>query len=295
MKRAIFACLIAVGSVAGATVKDGVTKWQAGDDKGAVAEWLPYAARGDTDAMFNLGQAYKLGRGVVLNARVAQEYFRRAADRGHAPAQERLGLSLFSDTATRAEALKLLDQAARADQPRALYVVAVALFNGEGMTRDWPRAYGYMTRASAKGVAQASTALQTMAASIPMSDRVKGEEVAAALAKVEFPSVPVTTPERSAATISVPDRPRASPAQVAVSTQGWRVQLGAFKHRELANDAWTKLKRAAPSVLADADAVFQPAGDFVRLQIGPYPSRDAAKSTCSKLAAAGTACFVVAG
>lgn len=295
MKRAIFIGLIVVASVAGATVKDGVTKWQAGDDKGAVAEWLPYAARGDTDAMFNLAQAYKLGRGVVQNARVAQEYFRRAAERGHAPAQERLGLSLFGDTATRAEALRLLDTAARADQPRALYVIAVALFNGEGMSRDWPRAYGYMSRASAKGVPQAAAALQTMAASIPMSDRVKGDEVAAALGKVELASVPVTSPERAATAAFAPTKAKPIAPQTLATTTGWRVQLGAFKQRELADGAWSKLKREAPALLADANPLFQPAGDFVRLQMGPYPSRDAAKVACSRLAAAGTACFVVAG
>lgn len=295
MKRAIIACLVVFGTSASATVLDGVKKWQAGDDKGAVAEWLPYAARGDTDAMFNLAQAYKLGRGVVLNARVAQEYFRRAAERGHAPAQERLGLSLFGDTATRAEALRLLETAARADQPRALYVVAVALFNGEGMARDWPRAYGYMSRASTKGVEQAATALQTMAASIPMSDRIKGGEVAATLAKVELPSVPVTTPERMASTASMTAKPKVAGPVTTAGKTGWLIQLGAFRHRGLADDAWSKLRRGSPSLLTGADAVFQPAGDFVRLRIGPYPSRDAAKSICGKLTALGTACFVVAG
>ncbi len=295
MKRAIFACLILVAVPAGATVKDGVVKWQAGDDKGAVAEWLPYAARGDTDAMFNLAQAYKLGRGVIQNARVAQEYFRRAAERGHAPAQERLGLSLFVDTGTRAEALGLLDTAARADQPRALYVIAVALFNGEGMSKDWARAYGYMSRASAKGVPQAAAALQTMAASVPMSDRLRGEEIAALLAKTELASVPITSPERPAPALTSAAKPAATTPKPVKIAAGWRVQLGAFKRRALAQDAWAALRRGSPSLVQDTDAVFQPAGDFVRLQIGPYPSREAAKAICSKLSAAGTACFVVAG
>ena len=47
-----------------ADVKDGVDAWQAGDYQGAVAQWRPAALAGDADAQFNLGQAYKLGRGV---------------------------------------------------------------------------------------------------------------------------------------------------------------------------------------------------------------------------------------
>lgn len=288
MKRVILACLVFGAAPAAATVKDGVVKWQAGDDRGAVAEWLPYAARGDTDAMFNLGQAYKLGRGVVLNTTVAEEYFRRAAERGHPPAQERLGLSLFASPATRPDAMRWLETAARADQPRALYVVAVALFNGEGLPRDWPRAYGYMSRASAKGVPQAGAALQTMNASIAMSDRAKGEQIAAALGKLELQSVPATSPERPApiAGKSVPVR------QVATPTAGWRVQLGAFRQQSLADSAWIKLKQDAPSLLGVTTPLFEPAGAFVRLQIGPYPNRAAAQAICVRLAASGTACFV---
>ena len=47
-----------------ADVKSGVDAWQAGDYQTAVAEWRPLAVAGDADAQFNLGQAYKLGRGV---------------------------------------------------------------------------------------------------------------------------------------------------------------------------------------------------------------------------------------
>ena len=37
--------LLLIAMPASAAVKDGVAKWRAGDFKGAVTEWLPYAAR----------------------------------------------------------------------------------------------------------------------------------------------------------------------------------------------------------------------------------------------------------
>ena len=50
-----------------ADVKTGVDAWSRGDYAVAVREWEGPAAAGDPDAMFNLGQAYRLGRGVVVN------------------------------------------------------------------------------------------------------------------------------------------------------------------------------------------------------------------------------------
>jgi hypothetical protein len=48
---------------------------------GAVAIWRPLAEKGDADAAFNLGQAYRLGRGVPLDLAQAQSWFDRAAPR----------------------------------------------------------------------------------------------------------------------------------------------------------------------------------------------------------------------
>jgi TPR repeat protein len=55
---------------------------------------MPFAAKGDPDALFNMGQAYKLGRGVPLDKAKAEDFYRRAADKGHAPAQSNLGILL---------------------------------------------------------------------------------------------------------------------------------------------------------------------------------------------------------
>ena len=48
----------------------------------AVAIWRPLAEGGDADAQFNLGQAYRLGRGVPLDLAAAKIWFERAAQTG---------------------------------------------------------------------------------------------------------------------------------------------------------------------------------------------------------------------
>ena len=78
MKAWAVALLIGTTAMAGAMagpafagVKEGVDAWLAGDYAKAVAEWKAPAAAGDPDAQFNLGQAYKLGRGVPQDTNAA--------------------------------------------------------------------------------------------------------------------------------------------------------------------------------------------------------------------------------
>ena len=57
------------------TVKAGVEAWQRSDYAAAVAIWKPLAEKGDADAAFNLGQAYRFGRGVPMSLADAQTWF----------------------------------------------------------------------------------------------------------------------------------------------------------------------------------------------------------------------------
>src|SRR3954449_6979834 len=77
------------------SVKAGIEAWQRADYSAAVAIWRPLALRGDADAQFNLGQAYRLGRGVPLDLSQAKTWFQRAANSGHLDAEATLGLLLF--------------------------------------------------------------------------------------------------------------------------------------------------------------------------------------------------------
>ena len=60
-----------------ADVKAGAEAWAA-----AVAQWQGPADAGDTDAQFNLAQAYKLGRGVPRDLTKAELLFSKAAAAG---------------------------------------------------------------------------------------------------------------------------------------------------------------------------------------------------------------------
>ena len=156
-----------------ADVKDGVDAWQRGDYQGAVAEWRPAALAGDADAQFNLGQAYKLGRGVPTDLAQAEAWYRRAAKQGHLQAEDNLGLVLFTAN-RRDEAMPFILRSAERGEPRAQYVLGTAHFNGDLAAQDWPRAYALTKRASDAGLGIASARLAQLDSLIPLEQRQRG-------------------------------------------------------------------------------------------------------------------------
>jgi cell division septation protein DedD len=305
---AAVAALALAAPAAGQSVQAGIAAWQHGDYGQAVAQWRPLADRGDADAAFNLGHAYRLGRGVPRDMATAEHYYRQAAEAGHTEAQAMYGLLLFQD-GRRQEAMPFVQRAAEHGDPRAQYVYGTALFNGDLVPRDWPRAYAYMSRAAGQGLPYARTQLAEMDHSLTDADKARGRAIAATLAgptevaAAAPPPAPAhPAPPRIATTNVPPSRPapmhpapvRPAPAPAAhrdapvpAPAGRWRVQLGAFSSGANAHTAWNAVR----GHLSGLTPYYVRAGNLVRLQAGPLASRAAASAAC---AAAHQACFPVA-
>jgi hypothetical protein len=389
------------------SVRAGVDLWRNGDWAGAVANWKPFAEAGDADAMFNMGQAYKLGRAVPMDKAIARDWYRQAATKGHLPAQANLGILLFQ-AGEKAEAAQWLKTAADRGEMRAQYVLGVAHWNGDGVPRSLPLAYAYLARSSAQGLTEATGALNNLTRTISPVERANGWAIATSLSAgkgippayvpaaksmsvaelnratldaVQRPQPasqpPVAAPPPVAATppvtrpapvdaappkpdvaqmttvapapkpavitpppVSVPpviERPAAPevrtvelpPAQPVVAADaaratavakpapvvkgdavkpvekpktvakkpeepppGWRVQLGAFGKQAQAETAWNEIKAKQKTAIGTAKPIYEPGTSIIKLQMGPYKTREAAKDACAKLAFAGRACFV---
>lgn len=206
-----------------ATVKDGVDAWQAGDYAKAIAEWRTPAEQGDPDAQFNMGQAYKLGRGVTADTRMAQSWYQKAAQQGHEQAQANLGLILFQG-GDRQGAMPWIIMAAQHGEPRAQYVLGTAMFNGDLVARDWPRAYALMTRAAASGLAQAASSLQQMDKYLSIADRQQGAAMAQEMEKggsfnvAMNGSMTAGLPPKSAQAKPLPPKPITKPVTAPTTT-----------------------------------------------------------------------------
>lgn len=181
-RPAVMAALALVFAVPGhADVKDGVDAWSRGDYAAAVRQWQGPANAGDADAQFNLAQAYKLGRGVNQDLTKAEQLFVKAAAQGHLQAADNLGLLMFQ-RGERAGAMPYIKAASGRGDPRAHYVIGLAHFNGDGVEKDWERAYALVSLAQQAGLPQATSALAQMDKHIPLEQRQRSVQLASAIA-----------------------------------------------------------------------------------------------------------------
>jgi uncharacterized protein len=310
----IIGALALLATPAVADVKSGIDAYARGDFASAVGAWRPLAIAGDADAQYNLGQAYRLGRGVPVDPQMAESWFKKAADQGHERARNAYGLTLFQN-GRRQEAIPYIEESAGHGYPQSQYVYATLLFNGDMVEKDWVRSYALMTRAAAGDVAAAKAGLAQLDQYIPADQRQRGLRLASVFenATPKAPdavgtpiAVAALPPSRIASTpkptvvkppVAKPDVYK--PPVVAAATPkpavggAWRVQLGAFGNASGASALWRSLQSRI-GALGPYQSFIVPAGAVTRLQAGPLPSRLAAEKLCASVKAGSNACLVIA-
>lgn len=299
-----FVLLAAASALPAQTVRQGIEAWQRADYAGAVAAWRPLAENGNADAQFNIGQAYRLGRGVTLNLAVAKTWFERSARQGHVDAQTTLGLMLFQ-SGEQAAGIEWLGKAAEQGEARAMLIYGTALVNGDTVTQNPVLGYAYVSRSAAQGLGPAKETLEQLDSILSIADRQKGLELAKAKAKAAPPpgSKAARAPARTKAAPAAPAAKTATEAKAnpappptadkaatvrPTASGNWRIQLGAFGQKGAAQALYAKVS----GVLGDRQAYYIPAGAVTRLQVGPYASRAEATAACARLK--GQPCFAVA-
>lgn len=295
-----------------AGLSEGIAAYKRGDYAAARAQWEPAAEAGNLDALFNLGQLYRLGKGVPRDLDRAVQYYRRAAEAGHVAAQGNLGtLYYFSLPGAPhvADALAWWEMAAAAGDARSQYLLGVLYFNGSHVPRNYARAYGWTLLAARAGLAEAIAAEKTMleylsldeiengkamAESLP--DEVRGEEM---MPHPEAESPPPIgadiEPREELPEVRVPDAPD-GPA--AGTWGGFYVQLMAMQDPLVAERTAARLRREYGDLLdEDKLRLRVPRSErarFYRLLLGPFGSPAQAGSRCADLQERGIDCFVTA-
>lgn len=290
---------------AAADVKEGVEAWSRGEYDAAVKQWRDPALKGDPDAQFNMGQAYKTGRGVPTDLNVALEWYKKAAAQGHLKAADSYG-HLLHYQGKIVDALPILQASSDRGDPRARYLLATELFNGTHVGKDWVRAYALMSLASSSGMTPASESLAQMDKYIPLEQRQAASVLAGSIEQrssraasaAGFP-INTTPPVKTATQVAVPPSSgeQAAPVKAASAVppsvvSPWRIQLGAFGEDANAKKLWAALKNGRPDMAA-LQPVYKATGKITKLQAGPFASKSAADAMCTKLKTAGQACLVV--
>lgn len=314
------ATLLICTTSARADVKAGVDAWSRGDFAAAISEWQGPAENGDGDAQFNLGQAYRMGKGVPQDLARAEELFGRAAAQGHLQAADNYGLLLFQ-RGQRNQAMPYVRAASDRGDGRAQYLLGLAHFNGDLAPKDWVRAYALVSLAQQAGLAPARAALAQMDEHIPLDQRQLAASLAVKLAAEAEASrarqlaaqdlgtlapprlasaKPASGPKAAGAdyTRPVPAKPAPAPkpAEAAKApapeiTGSWRAQLGAFGVAANADALWNRIK-ARPELAGHA-RINARTGAVTKLQAGGFASQADAQSACKRLAAGGFTCLAV--
>lgn len=196
-------------SAAAAGLVEGLRKYEAGDYAGAIEEWQPMAERGNAAALFNLGQLYRLGRGVAADAPRAEEYYRRAGDAGHAGARGVLATLYYFDHGSRqkrGEAIALWRQAAAAGDAPSQYMLAILHFNGQDVPKDLMQAYAWALLAAEGGLAAGQRAERSMHGHLSPNQLVQARALKAGLviAKPTAPAASAPPPPLMPAPVPAP-------------------------------------------------------------------------------------------
>jgi len=282
------------------------------------------AQAGDAEAQYQLGEAYRSGKGVPADPEAAIMWYRRATAQGHIRASEELGFALFAH-GDRREAMPYIEKAAARGEARAFYLLGTAHFNGDYATRDWPLAYAQTERAAAAGLSAAQKNLELMDHYLLPSDKAKADQILATLPSIrttpadgasamKAPPAPVQTaaskPGKAAKAGKAVAAPKAAPVESAEATDkatapekparsaakaggDWKVQLGAFGSEDRARDRWKSLK-AKVADLGAYQLHIVTAGTIQRLQAANIASKADAQALCKKVVAAGGDCLVIA-
>jgi TPR repeat protein len=152
------ALLLLAGLVAGAAAaraginEDALAAYSRGDYAAALELWRPLAERGDPTAAFWLGACHDLGHGTVENNALAAQWYRKAAEQGHANAQHNLAhlyevgelqAGNYGTVAAATWYRRAADQGYRPAQVN----LGVLYFSGRGVKRDLVQAYKWFTLA----------------------------------------------------------------------------------------------------------------------------------------------------
>ena len=149
----VVALLFSTGS-AWADLDDAKAAAQRGDLATALKELRPLAEQGVPIAQFQLGNMYRLGKGIPKDDAKAVKWWRKAAGRGFADAQYNLGIAYeygHGVPVNDAEAVKWYRKAAEQGFAKAQANLGAMYYFGEGVSMNSVKAYMWWSFAMEQG------------------------------------------------------------------------------------------------------------------------------------------------
>lgn len=145
---------------------EGMGVYKNGQYKEAVDYFRKAAERGCADAQYKLGDCYVIGRGVTQNLYAAVLWYRKAAEQGHADAQYEMGFSYSNGIGgtkkNETEAVAWFRAAAEQGNLRAQIALGTRYRYGWGVTKNYNEAVKWYRKAAEQGDEASMKALQEL-------------------------------------------------------------------------------------------------------------------------------------
>ncbi len=189
----LFITCFAFQTASAATLNSALDRYNYGDFRSAIEQWEQLARMGNPDALFNLGQVYRMGNGVDMDMAKVEYFYRRAAQGGHTEAQNNLATLYFFDeenTTRKGEALTWWRLAARNGHAQSQYMLAILHYNGELLPKDNIQAFAWVVLARDAGVEAALAAERVMRRTLSANEMAQGRLLSKGLVET-----PVNTPD----------------------------------------------------------------------------------------------------
>jgi TPR repeat protein len=157
----LIAAVVTASGAAASPLDDADAAYQRGDYATALKIIGPLAAQGNVSAQVDLGTLYSSGRGVPLNDAEALMWYRRAAEKGWAEAETKLGAgaAYYSGRGVKrdyAEAVKWYQLAAEQGDASAQFSLGGMYGTGQGVPQDFVFAHMWFNLAASHGVKDAA-------------------------------------------------------------------------------------------------------------------------------------------
>ncbi len=299
--------LLLVPQTTYATVADGVYAYEKGNYQQARAEWLPYAALGNPNALYNLGQLSRMGRGTEQDFIKAEEYYLRAAEKGHVGAQRNLGTLYYFgriNAVDHAKAFQWLIKAAANGDTKSQLMTGTMYFNGEATQKDNIRAYAWVFLSSQSGLTQAIDALDKLTAVMTPEETLRARNLAATLISRQLSPDDVGLMVQQQEADNPPSStlnnipPIAHTAAPIGAADNYRVQIASFSTENAAQKALKIIQDKFPELLSGRQGNTEyvdlgKKGVFYRLQLSPFQSKYDAQEYCQKLQENNQNCYVI--
>ncbi len=294
-----------------AGIAEGIEAYEKGEYGRAIEEWIPAAEAGDRNALFNLGQMYRMGRGVEKDIGQAEYYYLKAAKLGHSAAQGNLGTLYYFGKAGKPQvqdAISWWRLAAHNGDPRSQYMLGVLHFNGKNVEKNLVDAYAWIWLARNSKLPEAVRAEQKIAEFLTPEEIEAAKRLSMSLIAGKPPAEVAMLEDTSASSSQQApegdDAPSYEMEEKAEDAGGtpvqanYRIQLGSYRDPDVATQSWKGLQKKHMGLLNGVDEVITAVdlgdrGTFYRLQVGAYEGREEAADMCDVMKSEGIDCLPV--